>query len=121
MDSDRNGSKIDTNANRPVNSRLHSRVYMLVIGLTLWLVLSVWSFAGSGVTDYLLAVSVDSFSSSSRFSSSYRALGAATLQRTGRRHITIGPKRTSTPGKAGCAALKPQCKSCCRLRLSHSA
>jgi len=41
---------------RPVTSRLHRDVYGLLIGLALWLVLSVWLFAGAGVTDYLLVI-----------------------------------------------------------------
>ena len=42
---------------RQVTSRLHPRVYALVIGLALWFVLSVWSFfTGPGVTDYLLFI-----------------------------------------------------------------
>jgi hypothetical protein len=36
--------------------RLHPRVYALMIGLALWLVLSVWLFAGSGIADYLLVI-----------------------------------------------------------------
>jgi hypothetical protein len=36
--------------------RLHPRVYALMIGLALWLVLSVWLFAGGGVVDYLLVI-----------------------------------------------------------------
>jgi hypothetical protein len=39
-----------------VTRRLHPRVYALMIGLALWLVLSVWLFAGNGVADYLLAI-----------------------------------------------------------------
>lgn len=42
---------------RPITSRLHPRVYAMVIGLALWFVLSVWSFfTGAGVTDYLLFI-----------------------------------------------------------------
>jgi hypothetical protein len=41
---------------RPVTRRLHPRVYGLVIALTMWFVLSVWLFAGGGVTDYLLFI-----------------------------------------------------------------
>jgi len=40
----------------PTGSSLHPRVYMLVIGLVAWFVLSVWIFAGGGVSDYLLFV-----------------------------------------------------------------
>lgn len=39
-----------------VTSRLHPRVYALLIALALWFVLAVWSFAGGGVTDYLLFI-----------------------------------------------------------------
>jgi hypothetical protein len=39
-----------------VTRRLHPRVYALLIGLALWLVLSVWLFAGDGVADYLLVI-----------------------------------------------------------------
>ena len=52
---------IDQNSNskyatRPVMSWLHSRVYAVLIGLALWLVLWIWSFAGAGVIDYLLVI-----------------------------------------------------------------
>jgi hypothetical protein len=40
----------------PATSTLHPRVYALLIGLAVWFVLSIWSFAGAGVTDYLLFV-----------------------------------------------------------------
>src|SRR5215471_13817623 len=36
-----------------VTRRLHPRVYALLVGLALWLVMSVWLFAGAGTTDYL--------------------------------------------------------------------
>jgi hypothetical protein len=41
---------------RPVTNRLHPAVYTAIVGLALWLLLSVWFFAGAGVTDYLLAI-----------------------------------------------------------------
>lgn len=47
------------NANRgsrPVTSRLHPRVFAMIACLALWLALSVWLFAGAGVTDYLLVI-----------------------------------------------------------------
>ena len=37
-------------------SRLHSRVYTILVGLAAWLVMSVWIFSGGGATDYLLAI-----------------------------------------------------------------
>ena len=43
-------------SNLPVTSRLHPRVYVMIAGLALWLALSVWTFAGAGVTDYLLVI-----------------------------------------------------------------
>lgn len=52
------GHQRDTgkDAQRPLTSRMHPRVYMLVIALTAWFALAVWSFAGSGIVDYLLFV-----------------------------------------------------------------
>jgi hypothetical protein len=41
---------------RSVTSWLHPRVYAVLIGLALWFVLWIWSFAGTGVTDYLLVI-----------------------------------------------------------------
>lgn len=41
---------------RPVTSRLHPRVYTIIVGLAIWLAASVWFFAGAGVTDYLLVI-----------------------------------------------------------------
>jgi hypothetical protein len=46
----------DKRAARTATSTLHRRVYALMIGLVVWFVLSVWIFAGAGVTDYLLFV-----------------------------------------------------------------
>ena len=43
-------------AMRPVTSWLHPQVYAVLIGLALWFVLWIWSFAGAGVTDYLLVI-----------------------------------------------------------------
>lgn len=36
--------------------QLHPRLYTAIVGLTAWFVLSIWIFAGVGVTDYLLFV-----------------------------------------------------------------
>ena len=41
---------------RSVTSSLHPWVYATLIGLALWFVLWIWSFAGAGVTDYLLVI-----------------------------------------------------------------
>lgn len=41
---------------QPRTSRLHMRVYMVLIGLAAWMALWVWSFVGSGEVDYLLFI-----------------------------------------------------------------
>jgi len=41
---------------RQVTSWLHPHVYALLIGFAGWFALAVWSFAGSGLTDYLLVI-----------------------------------------------------------------
>jgi hypothetical protein len=41
---------------RPVANDLHPLVYVLIIGLSLWFILSVWGFAADEGTDYLLVV-----------------------------------------------------------------
>ena len=40
----------------PVLDHVHPFVYIALVGLALWFVLSVWGFAGDGYADYLLAV-----------------------------------------------------------------
>ena len=40
----------------PVTSRAHPRIYAIAIALTVWFVGAAWSFAGGGITDYLLFV-----------------------------------------------------------------
>ena len=42
--------------NRPPSNDLHRVVYVLIIVLALWFILSVWLFAGGEDTDYLLVV-----------------------------------------------------------------
>jgi len=37
-------------------SLLHSRVYLLIVALACWLVMSVWIFSGVSSTDYLLVI-----------------------------------------------------------------
>jgi hypothetical protein len=46
----------DDRRDRLVCDRLHPLVYMAIVGLALWFILSVWGFATDGYTDYLLAV-----------------------------------------------------------------
>lgn len=41
---------------RPVTNWLHPRVYTLLIALSAWFAIAVWSFAGSGIVDYLLVI-----------------------------------------------------------------
>lgn len=43
-------------ARPPATSGLHPGVYTLLILFCVWFALAVWSFAGAGVTDYLLVV-----------------------------------------------------------------
>lgn len=50
----------DNGRHRPLTNWLHPRVYRMLIALAAWFALAVWSFAGSGVTDYLLFI-VNSF------------------------------------------------------------
>jgi hypothetical protein len=40
----------------PVLDHVHPFVYMALVGLALWFVLSVWEFADDGYADYLLVV-----------------------------------------------------------------
>ncbi len=54
MTTDRDNSHAERTG--PATKRLHSRVYTVLIGLSAWLVVSVWLFAGGGVTDYLLFI-----------------------------------------------------------------
>jgi hypothetical protein len=41
---------------RPVTSILHPRVWALLIGFATWFALAVWSFAGGGLSNYLLVI-----------------------------------------------------------------
>jgi hypothetical protein len=41
---------------RPATSTLHARVYTLLIAFSAWFALAVWSFAGGGLSDYLLVI-----------------------------------------------------------------
>ncbi len=40
----------------PVSDHLHPWVYLAIVGLALWFVLSAWGFAVDGYADYLLGV-----------------------------------------------------------------
>ena len=41
---------------RPVTAWLHPRVYTVLIVLTAWFAVAVWSFVGAGLVDYLLVI-----------------------------------------------------------------
>ena len=41
---------------KPVTDRLHPALYLALIALALWFVVSAWAFGGDGYTDYLLVV-----------------------------------------------------------------
>ena len=41
---------------RPVTAWLHPRVYTVLIVLTAWFAVAVWSFVGVGLVDYLLVI-----------------------------------------------------------------
>ena len=53
---DLNQDDLSQDPERQVTSWLHPRVYALLIGFAGWFALAVWSFAGSGLTDYLLVI-----------------------------------------------------------------
>lgn len=41
---------------QPSTSWMHPRVYTILIGMTAWFALAVWSFAGQGLVNYLLFI-----------------------------------------------------------------
>jgi len=42
---------------RPVTDELHPRIYLAIVGLTVWMVLSIWAlFSGSGYVGLIFAV-----------------------------------------------------------------
>ena len=43
-------------SDRPVTAKLHPLIYKTIVGLALWLVISIWAFNGGLYTDYLLVV-----------------------------------------------------------------
>jgi hypothetical protein len=56
MDADPHHNELGEHPARDVTSTLHPRIYALAIVFALWFALAVWSFAGAGVTDYLLFI-----------------------------------------------------------------
>jgi len=117
---DLNQDDLSQNPERQVTSWLHPRVYALLIGFAGWFALAVWSFAGSGVTDYLLVIV-------SGFIFVVVALQLI-LSRVGHTNEAAPTSRPSlrnwitwisTPRRTGLAARKRHCKSCCRSRWRH--
>jgi hypothetical protein len=41
---------------KPITDRLHPGLYLALVALGLWFVVSAWAFGGDGYTDYLLVV-----------------------------------------------------------------
>jgi hypothetical protein len=54
-DHDRTPSRQGQESQR-VRRTLHSKIYVALVGLVLWLVLATWGFGYDGQTDYLLAI-----------------------------------------------------------------
>jgi hypothetical protein len=56
MSTSREPDKSNDTPGRPAANTVHPRVWAILIGLAAWFALAVWSFAGSGLTDYLLFI-----------------------------------------------------------------
>ena len=56
MGTRRERDNLNDTPGRPAASAVHPRVWAILIGLAAWFALAVWSFAGGGVTDYLLFI-----------------------------------------------------------------
>jgi len=56
MSTRRERDNLDDAPGHPTASAVHPRVWAILIGLAAWFALAVWSFAGGGVTDYLLFI-----------------------------------------------------------------
>ena len=56
MDAVNNHTHLDNDEDAAATTGLHPGVYELLIALALWFAAAVWSFAGGGVTDYLLFI-----------------------------------------------------------------
>jgi hypothetical protein len=50
------GTNIRSDPKRRVTAELHPYVYGLILACVVWFALAVWSFAGGGMTDYLLVI-----------------------------------------------------------------
>jgi hypothetical protein len=53
---DQENRQQESQENKAVAGVLHPAVYMVLIGLTAWLVVAIWGFGYDGQTDYLLAI-----------------------------------------------------------------
>jgi hypothetical protein len=53
---DNHGQENRQQENKAVAGVLHPAVYMVLVGLTAWLVVAIWGFGYDGQTDYLLAI-----------------------------------------------------------------
>jgi hypothetical protein len=53
---DSNPLAVGDDVERPATDRTHPRIYAILIALTAWFVFALWSFAGGGITDYLLFI-----------------------------------------------------------------
>jgi hypothetical protein len=53
---DQENRQQESQENKAVAGVLHPTVYMVLIGLTAWLVVAIWGFGYDGQTDYLLAI-----------------------------------------------------------------
>lgn len=49
-------ARSDRRADLPVSPLLHRNVHWIIVGLAVWLLLSVWGFAGTGYTGLVLTV-----------------------------------------------------------------
>jgi hypothetical protein len=55
-DHDRRPVQHEQHESEQVRRTLHSKIYVALVGLVLWLVLATWGFGYDGQTDYLLAI-----------------------------------------------------------------
>ena len=109
--------------NRPANDELHPWIYRAIVGLTIWLVLSVWALFSRGAYEGLTLSVITLFFVIlvgipvilyGEISIPPNNMGISRRSTTGR------PSR-SKPGPAASAAAKHRCKSCCRSQPSPSA
>ncbi len=104
--------------NPPANDELHPLVYRTIIGLTIWLVLSVWALFSRGAYEGLTLSVITFFWSWSEFRSFSGAPGNTTpilaSNTTPLSRSVNGLLIHLQHGPAASMAAKPQPKSCCR-------